>query len=83
MNSNMETLMHTTTCNCTACTPVPTLGIEMPYEAVKENCLAVACPKVAAMLSKKNPFSAYEVTVGSGKKAIFICQKCGIEFQKK
>lgn len=25
-------VMHVTTCNCTACTTVPTLGIKMPYE---------------------------------------------------
>ncbi len=31
MNAFMN-VMHTTTCNCTACTTVPTLGIKMPYE---------------------------------------------------
>ena len=71
MNAFMN-VIHANTCNCTACTTVPTLGIKMPYEAVKDNCLAVACPKAATMLSRKNTFSAYEVTVGSHRKAIFV-----------
>ena len=66
MNAFMN-VMHTTTCNCTACTTVPTLGIKMPYEEEKkkatktrktrqklivgENDLATVAPEVAAMLS--------------------------------
>jgi len=76
-------VMHTTTCNCTACTPVPTLGIEMPYEAVKDNCLAVACPKAAAMLSEKDKKLAFEVTTGSNKKLTFVCPDCGQEFESR
>lgn len=55
-------VMHINTCNCAACASVPTLGIEMPYEVVKENCLAVACPKAAAMLSDKDKRLALEAT---------------------
>ena len=80
MNAFMN-VIHANTCNCTACTTVPTLGIKMPYEAVKDNCLAVACPKAATMLSRKSTFSAYEVTVGSHRKAIFVCEKCKQEFE--
>lgn len=76
MNAFMN-VMHTTTCNCAACASVPTLGIEMPYEVVKENCLAVACPKAAAMWSSKNKLSASEVTARSHKTAIFVCPDCG------
>jgi len=82
MNTFMN-VMHTTTCNCTACTPVPTLGIEMPYEAVKDNCLAVACPKAAAMLSEKDKKLAFEVTTGSNKKLTFVCPDCGQEFESR
>lgn len=74
-------VMHVNTCNCAACASVPTLGIEMPYEVVKENCLAVACPKAAAMWSSKNKLSASEVTVKSNKKAIFKCYVCKQEFE--
>ena len=74
-------VMHASTCNCAACASVPTLGIEMPYEVVKENCLAVACPKAAAMWSSKNKLSASEVTVKSNKKAIFKCYVCKQEFE--
>lgn len=68
MNAYLN-VMHTTTCNCAACAPVPTLGIKMPYEEEKkelvktrkgrqklvvgENDLATVAPKVAAMLSEK------------------------------
>lgn len=83
MNTNMKIMMHANSCNCTACTPVPTLGIEMPYEAVKDNCLAVACPKVAAMLSEKDKKLAFEVTTGSNKKLTFVCPDCGQEFESR
>ena len=76
-------VMHANTCNCAACTPVPTLGIEMPYEVVKKNCLAVACPKAAAMLSEKDKKLAFEVTTGSHRKATFVCPDCGQEFETK
>ena len=79
MNAFMN-VMHTTTCNCAACAPVPTLGIEMPYEVVKENCLAVACPEAAAMLSDKDRHFAFEVTTGSKKRLTFVCPNCGQEF---
>ena len=80
MNAFMN-VMHTTTCNCAACAPVPTLGIEMPYEVVKENCLAVACPEAAAMLSDKDRHFAFEVTTGSKKRLTFVCPNCGQEFE--
>lgn len=82
MNTNMKIMMHANSCNCAACTPVPTLGIEMPYN-IKENCLAVACPKAAAMLSEKDKHFAFEVTAGSNKKAIFMCPNCKQEFETK
>ena len=83
MNAFMN-VMHTTTCNCAACAPVPTLGIKMPYEEekiVKKNCLAVVCPQAAAMLSRKNDFTAYEIAGMSSKTAIFDCPKCKYEFE--
>ena len=64
-------VMHANTCNCAACASVPTLGIEMPYEVVKENCLAVACPKAAAMLSDKDKRLALEATTGKPQKSHF------------
>ena len=76
-------VMHINTCNCAACAPVPSLGIEMPYKAVKENCLAVACPKAAAMLSEKDKKLAFEVTTGSNKKLTFVCPNCGQEFETR
>ena len=82
MNAFMN-VMHTTTCNCAACAPVPTLGIEMPYEVVKENCLAVACPEAAAMLSDKDRHFAFEVTTGSKKRLTFVCPNCGQEFETR
>lgn len=75
-------VMHANTCNCAACAPVPTLGIEMPY-GIKENCLAVACPKAAAMLSEKDKKLAFEVTTGSNKKLTFVCPNCGQEFETR
>ena len=81
MNTNMKIMMHANSCNCAACAPVPTLGIEMPYKAVKENCLAVACPKAAAMLSKKDKHLAFDVTTGSKRKLTFVCPDCGQEFE--
>lgn len=45
------------------------------------NDLASKCPEAAAMLSKKNTFSAYEVTAGGHRKAIFVCEKCKQEFE--
>ena len=99
MNINMETLMHTTSCNCAACTTVPTLGIKMPYEEeekktakppkksrkliVGENDLATVAPKVAAMLSEKDKHFAFEVTAGSKRKLTFVCPDCGQEFEAK
>ncbi len=74
-------VMHINTCNCAACASVPTLGIEMPYEVVKENCLAVACPEAAAMLSDKDKRLALEATTGSCRKATFVCPDCGQEFE--
>lgn len=74
-------VMHANTCNCAACASVPTLGIEMPYEVVKENCLAVACPEVAAMLSDKDKLLALEATTGSQRKATFVCPDCGQKFE--
>ena len=72
--------MHASTCNCAACASVPTLGIEMPYN-IKENCLAVACPKVAAMLSEKDKHLAFDVTTGSGRKLTFVCPDCKQKFE--
>ena len=76
-------VMHANTCNCAACAPVPTLGIKMPYEVVKENCLAVACPEAAAMLSDKDRHFAFEVTTGSKKRLTFVCPNCGQEFETR
>ena len=90
-------VMHVNTCNCAACTPVPTLGIEMPYEeeepvktrkgrqklVVGENDLATVAPKVAAMWSDKNTFSPSEVAAGSRRKFTFVCPDCGQEFESK
>lgn len=73
-------VMHASTCNCAACAAVPTLGIEMPYN-IKENCLAVACPKVAAMLSEKDKHLAFDVTTGSGRKLTFVCPDCKQKFE--
>ena len=94
---NALNIMHTTTCNCAACAPVPTLGIEMPYEKEKkepakarkgrqklvvgENELASQCPKAAEMWSSKNKLAPTEVFAGSGKKAFFVCPDCGQEFK--
>lgn len=96
MNAFMN-VMHTTSCNCAACAPVPTLGIEMPYEKEKkepakarkgrqklvvgENDLASQCPKAAEMWSSKNKLAPTEVFAGSGKKAFFVCPDCGQEFK--
>ena len=90
-------VMHANTCNCAACTPVPTLGIEMSYEekvkevtktkkgpsklVVGENDLAMAAPKVAAMLSEKDKHFAFEVTAGSNRKLTFVCPDCKQEFK--
>lgn len=96
MNAYLN-VMHTTTCNCAACAPVPTLGIKMPYEEEKkelvktrkgrqklvvgENDLATVAPKVAAMLSEKDKHFAFEVTAGSKRKLVFVCPNCGQEFE--
>lgn len=96
MNAFMN-VMHTTTCNCTACTTVPTLGIKMPYEEeekkatktrktrqkliVGENDLATVAPEVAAMLSEKDKHFAFEVTAGSHRKLVFVCPDCKQEFK--
>lgn len=94
MNTFVNTV-HTTTCNCAACAPIPTLGIKMPYEEEKKvtktrkgrqklvvgkNDLASQCPKAAEMWSSKNKLAPTEVFAGSGKKAFFVCQNCGREF---
>ena len=73
-------VMHANTCNCAACASVPTLGIKMPYN-IKENCLAVACPKVAAMLSEKDKHLAFDATTGSGRKLTFVCPDCKQKFE--
>ena len=98
MNTNMKIMMHANSCNCAACAPVPTLGIEMPYEEEKkttktkkgpsklvvgENDLATVAPKVAAMWSDKNTFSPSKVTAGSRRKFTFVCPDCGQEFESK
>lgn len=49
MNAFMN-VMHTTTCNCAACAPVPTLGIEMPYEEEKEEKKVTKTKKVRQKL---------------------------------
>lgn len=90
-------VMHANTCNCAACAPVPTLGIKMSYEekvkevtktqkgpsklVVGENDLAMAAPKVAAMLSEKDKHFAFEVTAGSNRKLTFVCPDCKQEFK--
>ena len=96
MNTNMRIMMHANSCNCAACTPVPTLGIKMPYEEEKkvaktrkgrqklvvgENDLATVVPKVAAMWSNKNAHTPSEFTAGSNKKAFFMCPDCNQEFE--
>ena len=98
MNTNMKIMMHANSCNCAACAPVPTLGIEMPYEEEKkttktkkgpsklvvgENDLATVAPKVAAMWSDKNAFSPSKVAAGSRRKFTFVCPDCGQEFESK
>ena len=55
--------------------------MSMPYEVVKENCLAVACPEAAAMLSDKDRHFAFEVTTGSKKKLTFVCPDCKQKFE--
>lgn len=80
MNTNMKIMMHANSCNCAACAPIPTLGIEMPY-GIKENCLAVACPKAATMLSEKDKHFAFEITAGSKKKLTFVCPNCEQKFE--
>lgn len=90
-------VVHVNTCNCAACASVPTLGIKMSYEekvkevtktkkgpsklVVGENDLAMAAPKVAAMLSEKDKHFAFEVTAGSGRKLTFVCPNCKQEFK--
>ena len=90
-------VMHANTCNCATCAPVPTLGIKMSYEekvkevtktkkgpsklVVGENDLAMAAPKVAAMLSEKDKHFAFEVTAGSNRKLTFVCPDCKQEFK--
>ena len=48
MNAYLN-VMHTTTCNCAACAPVPTLGIKMPYEEEEKKY----CRKVKK--ARRNP----------------------------
>lgn len=95
MNAFMN-VMHTTTCNCAACAPVPTLGIKMPYEEEKKaivttgkgrqklvvgrNDLASQCPKAAEMWSSKNRLAPTEVFAGSGKKAFLFVKTAGVNF---
>lgn len=94
MNTFMN-VMHTTTCNCAACAPVPTLGIKMPYEEEKKvtktrkgrqklvvgkNDLASQCPKAAEMWSSKNKLAPTEVFAGSGKKPFLCVKTVGVNF---
>jgi hypothetical protein len=61
-----------------------TKGINCPYCAGMRvnhtNCLWTILPDVASLL--KNTQRGYEITVGSGKKEIFICNQCGFEQTK-
>lgn len=45
------------------------------------NDLATKCPKISAMWSAKNTYTPSEVSVGSNKKAWFICPDCKQEFE--
>lgn len=44
------------------------------------NDLATKCPKISAMWSAKNTYTLSEVSVGSNKKAWFVCPDCKKEF---
>lgn len=45
------------------------------------NDLATKCPKISAMWSAKNTYTPSEVSVGSNKKAWFVCPDCKQEFE--
>lgn len=45
------------------------------------NDLATKCPKISAMWSAKNTYTPSEVSVGSNKKAWFVCPDCKQEFK--
>lgn len=45
------------------------------------NSLQDRAPELAAELSPKNPFTALEITAGTGRMAIWQCSQCGTEWQ--
>lgn len=45
------------------------------------NDLATKCPKISAMWSAKNTYTPSKVSVGSNKKAWFVCPDCKQEFE--
>lgn len=47
------------------------------------NDLATKCPKISAMWSAKNTYTPSEVSVGSNKKAWFVCPDCKQEFEAR
>lgn len=47
------------------------------------NDLATKCPKISAMWSSKNTYTPSEVSVGSNKKAWFVCPDCKQEFEAR
>lgn len=47
------------------------------------NDLATRCPKISAMWSAKNTYTPSEVSVGSNKKAWFVCPDCKQEFEAR
>ena len=47
------------------------------------NDLATKCPKIFAMWSAKNTYTPSEVSVGSNKKAWFVCPNCKQEFEAR
>lgn len=47
------------------------------------NDLATKCPKISAMWSFKNTYTPSEVSVGSNKKAWFVCPNCKQEFEAR
>lgn len=56
----------------------------------KEDCVEaefpkkwVKCPKISAMWSAKNTYTPSEVSVGSNKKAWFVCPDCKQEFEAR
>lgn len=51
MNAYLN-VMHTTTCNCAACAPVPTLGIKMPYEEEEKKATKTRKTRQKRLLEK-------------------------------